>query len=63
MFRPNSRPAAGLIQERVPHVLELCVFKGGDLAFYPLTAPPPQYFFLPRKSLFFGFRVVEEGQI
>ena len=45
MFRPNSRPAAGLIQERVPHVLELCVFKGGDLAFYPLTAPPPAVFF------------------
>lgn len=32
MFRPNSRPASGLIKERVPHWLELRVFKGAGLS-------------------------------
>ena len=63
MFRPNSRPAAGLIQERVPRVLESCVFKGRDFSFYALTPPlPPQYFFLPKKSLFLATDLLKRGK-
>ena len=72
MFRPNSRQAAGLIQERVPHVLELHDFKAEISVFYALTyvggggkCPPPICFLYLWKVffLFFGYRVVEECQI
>ena len=29
------------VQERVPHVLELCAFEGGDLCFLRIDSPHP----------------------